>query len=205
MPDFKNNLYFKTVSFLLLFLGGFGVAQAVPELLILNEEQEVYRLENYLEVLLDPTNSLSYEEVSLQKSNRFRPINEVNDLYDKVDTVVWLRFRVSNESTSERFLLSLGFLDEVELFGGLSVQRDGMLTPYRLRENHFGRYPYLEIDLFKGEEHTFYLRAKLQSPIIKSNSKDTQPLHQIKLYHYEEVEEIFNDSQYFLGLHTGIM
>ncbi len=142
MPDFKN-ISHSTIIFFLLFLGGFGSAKAVPELLVLTEEQETYRLENYLEVLLDPTNSLSYEEVSLQKSNRFRPINEINNLYENIDSIVWLRFRVSNESARERFLLSLGFLDEVELFGGLSVKKDGMLTPYELRENH-----YREISLF---------------------------------------------------------
>lgn len=190
----------------LAFLGWATALKADPQTVLKIEgEESWYTLEQYVEVLPDPNNELSFEEVSIVKNDDFKPISQVEEVYTKDDQTVWLRFKVQNLSKNQRFLLSLGLIDVCELYISGNLKRDGMLTTYEDREHHFGRYPYIELNLFPEELETFYLKVRLLSPLAKTNASATQPFHKISLHPYQEVEESYSDSEYFLGLHSGIM
>ena len=202
---FKSRLVAKR---LLLFFAFFTAvqAQATPTLEITGLSKD-YLLKDYLEVLEDPSGSLTYDQVSTIHRHRFQPLSELPNIYDRENSVIWVKLKVRNRSNNERFLLSLGLIDEAEVYnaGTMHIKRNGMLVPYEDREHYFGRYPYMEMVFYKGESSTIYIKTYLIEEVSKQNDSGTRPLHKMRLFYYKKVEEMYNNAQYFLGIHTGLI
>ena len=66
---------------------------------ILNDDQDVYPLGLYLEILEDPSGKLTIEEItSPEFENRFVPsLNEVPN-FGHTNSAYWVRFRIKNET-----------------------------------------------------------------------------------------------------------
>ena len=171
----------------------------------LEPEELSYDLTSYLSVFIDESGSLTQEEIKLEHANDFIPLQKADKLYQDLSHPLWLKVTIQNSSEYQNFLLSVGLLDFAELYGGTQVQMEGMLTPYSERKHHFGRYPYLKINIFQGEEQTYYLKVRLTEKLSLRSASSTRPFHQLKLQEYTSVEEDFNNAQYLLGIHAGIM
>lgn len=129
-------------ALLLLICAGaplYGGTLDIPPLL-LTDEREHYRLREHIAVLEDPQGRLSFTEVRAAQSGweelRFRRAN-----YGLSSSVYWVRFRVRNASSLERFVLELGYpnLDRVRLYcprpgGGYLVKESGDLIPFAERD-----------------------------------------------------------------------
>ncbi|MGB0523664.1 MAG: 7TM diverse intracellular signaling domain-containing protein [Flammeovirgaceae bacterium] len=190
---------------MLAFISLVVIAKATPPTLEIIPNQSKYFLENYLEVLEDPQGELTFEAVSLLKSGEFKPLSEVANIYEHEAESIWLRFQLRNLSEDQRFLLSFGLIDVCEIYLSNTVKKEGMLTPYEEREHHFGRYPHIELNLYEDKFEEIYIKVKLVTSLSRTNAETTQPIHKIKLLTYDHIEETYGDSEYFLGLHSGIM
>lgn len=180
--------------------------KATPnQTLKISDDQDRYLLTPYLEVLEDPKGEFNIEEVTILRENQFKPLADFENIYTSGNQVVWLRFKARNLSDNQRFLISLGLIDVCELYLPAGLTIDGMLTPYKDREHHFGRYPHLELNMYPNEFEVFYLKVVLSEALTRANAQTTEPLHKIELLTYQHVEESYSDSEYFLGLHSGIM
>lgn len=168
---------------------------------------EDYLLTEYLEVLEDPSGKLTYDQVSTIHKHRFQSLEELPNIYDHKNQVVWLKIKVRNRSNNEHFLLSLGLIDEAEVYnaGTMHIKRNGMLVPFDEREHYFGRYPYIDLMLYRGESSNIYIKVYQLEEVSLQNDGGTRPLHKMRIFYYQKVEDIYNNAQYFLGIHTGLI
>jgi PAS domain S-box-containing protein len=136
-------------------------------ILVLKEDQEIYPLGRYLEILRDSSGELTIEDVSSKAfQDQFFSSQVETPNFGYQDVPYWVRFRVQNQDeTSSEWFLVLGFrnMHYMDLYvpdpngGTYSVIKSGVL---RAQENPSILFDKLSFNLEipPGETQTFYIR-----------------------------------------------
>jgi PAS domain S-box-containing protein len=177
--------YFIVVVFLSLFtlsaLGRTGVVQAqrgepVPfaPVVTLSDPQDEYSLIPNLEILRDPTQELTIQDITSPSfADQFTPnLQKITNLGITKDAV-WVRWRVRNDTATNEWRLALNEarLGLVTLYTpsadppGYIEKTVGRDLPFTARDVAHRNFVF-RLDLPPGAEQTFYMRLKSDSPLI---------------------------------------
>ncbi len=138
-----------------------------PEPLILTDEQGKYPLGLHMEILEDPSGSLTIEEVSSPKfDTQFVPSETEAPNYGFTNSVYWVRLSLDNKTLhTVEWLLEVNFanMHYVDLYlpsqhgEGFEVKQTGLLRPVSTRDVI---YPNIVFDLVVPTQspQTYYLR-----------------------------------------------
>jgi nitrate/nitrite-specific signal transduction histidine kinase/PAS domain-containing protein len=147
-----------------------------PELLVLTDAQGKYPLGLHLQILDDPSGSLTIEQVSSPAfDSKFIPSQVPVPNYGYTDHVYWLRLDLLNDSsvTNQWFLESyFQNLNYVDLYlpataGGFTRKESGALRPFGSRDILYYHVVF-KLPLSPGSGETVYLRVKSGSSMTLS-------------------------------------
>ncbi len=146
--------------------------------LVLTDQQGKYSLGSHLEILEDPGNELTIDQVSSPAfDSQFTTSLVAVPNYGYTDSAYWVRVRLDNEtSQTNEWLLEHGFANTqyIDLYTprasgvGFDVRQSGALRPISSRDVLYPNIVF-NLNLPTHNEQTFYLR-------IKSGASMTIPL-----------------------------
>jgi len=177
--------YFIVVVFLSLFtfsaLGRTGVVQAqsgepapIAPVVTLSDTKDEYSLIPNLELLRDPTQELTIQDITSPAfADQFTPNHQKIPNLGITKDAVWVRWRVRNDSTTNEWQLALNEarLGLVTLYTpsadppGYIEKTAGRDLPFTARDVAHRNFIF-RLDLPPGAEQTFYVRFKSDSPLI---------------------------------------
>ena len=171
---------------------------------ILNENQDVYKLDSCLEILEDPTGKLTIEEVtSSEYIGRFGPGNEDVPNFGYTNSAYWVRFLIKNETNqTENWRLKLDFADMQNIDLYMQTQdseefihkKTGTYLPFETRDIPYPKFVF-KIPLKYGAERIVYMR-------FENEASMTIPL---SLFTVDEFSQHTNNEHLFSGLFYGIL
>lgn len=173
-----------------------------PAPLTLTDDQSEYALGRHMEILKDPTGTLTIQDVSSSEySDQFVPSKVEAPTFGYSSDTYWVRFKLRNEGhLSDHWLLEVVYvnLQYVDLYlpspegEGYIARQTGMLRPFSTRDiaNH---HIVFDIPLPFEAEQTFYMR-------FQSGSSMTLPL---TLWLPETFFQASTQEQLFLGMFYG--
>ncbi len=145
-----------------------------PPPVILTDAQSEYSLAPHLEILRDPSRSLTLRDVTAPaNADRFIPnIQDIPNLGLTGDAV-WVRWRVRNDSALSAWRLALheARMGQIELYlpspgvSEYSAKVAGRDLPFAARELPYREFVF-QLDLPRGTEQTIYLRLTSTSPLL---------------------------------------
>ena len=134
---------------------------------ILNENQDVYKLDSYLEILEDPAGKLTIENItSSEYIERFEPGHEDVPNFGYTNSAYWVRFCLKNESKqTENWRLKLDFADMQNIDFYMQTQdseeyihkKTGTYLPFETRDIPYPKFVF-KIPLKYGTERIVYMR-----------------------------------------------
>ena len=156
--------------FLSIYFGFAGQTQAGTSLII-SDQQDNYSLTQYLSILEDPSNKLSFRDVKQPKyAKRFGENKNTNQRLGFSSSTFWLRLKVKNiNKKDEKWLIQHNYSNTqlMEVYipaNNYTPQRSGTVVPVNLRE-----IPQREIvfsaKLPQNKEQTIYMRLQSQGSI----------------------------------------
>lgn len=171
---------------------------------ILNDEQDVYPLGLYLEILEDPSCKLTIDEiVSSEFENKFVPNHVEVPNFGHTNSAYWVRFRIINETRqSENWRLKLGFanMQYIDLYlqrpdnKGYTHKKTGTYLPFNTRDIPYPSFVF-KMPLENGAGQTIYMR-------FLSGASMTLPL---TLLSAEAFTQKSQKEQLIAGLFYGIL
>ena len=148
------------VSVLAIALSG-RVRAAEP--VVLAEDRDVVDLARHLDVLVDPTSSLTLEDVTApEATSQWRVNRDEPPSYGVTNHAYWFRFTLKRPGeSSSAFLVEVPYpgIDRVELFSGAGRQVAGDAVPYDQWPRRY-RFPLFPVDAPAGGSRTFYMRVR---------------------------------------------
>ncbi|MCP4133955.1 MAG: PAS domain-containing protein [bacterium] len=177
--------------------------EPAPETLVLDSTGKEYSLKPYLEILEDPEDSLTIEEIRKPgTAKRFEPGKTKSLTYEFSTTGFWLRFRVHNSSNrDETWLLELDYphINIFELYafdssGNLTTKKTGDSLPFSQREYQYRKFIF-ELPLHEKETQQIYLHyggASFKQLLVTMRSQ--------KAFTEKVMEE-----KYAFGIYYGIL
>lgn len=139
---------------------------------VLTDGQNRYALDPVLQVLHDPTNGLTFDDIrSPEYAKQFIDADSQADSFGLNGGTVWARFRVRNDSTRKDWLLKIQDqrLAYIDLYrpnadGSYRVKSTGSYLPFDTREiaNHSMSF---RLDTNPQSEQTLYLRTNSSLPV----------------------------------------
>ena len=172
--------------------------------LILNDDQDVYPLGLYLEILEDPSCKLTIDEiVSSEFENRFIPSDDEVPNFGHTNSAYWVRFRIRNETRqSENWRLKLGFanMQYIDLYlqgpdnKEYTHKKTGTYLPFNTRDIPYPSFVF-KIPLEYGAGQTIYMR-------FLNGASMTLPL---TLFSAEAFTQKSQKEQLIAGLFYGIL
>ena len=159
------------IFFCLLAAPTVVLARPVPVVIV--PEQGSYSLAKHLELLEDPTGTLTITDiVSGQAEARFTPSTADTPSFGFTTSAIWTRFTVKNSlpHSVEYFLeVKYPLLDRIDLYtpagtGGFNVVKAGDSFPFKQRaiQHKNNIFP---VRLVPGEQKTLYLRCETTSSL----------------------------------------
>ncbi len=136
--------------------------------LVLQEGTEQYRLFDHIELLENPQNKISIQElINAPSKYVFTPAHKDTPDLEKANTNYWFKFTVTNETLLDEWILDHRFanIHHLDLYLLNAQQeivvskRSGNLYPFSQRDIPHRRILF-DLDLTKGEVLTFYLHYK---------------------------------------------
>jgi len=174
------------------------------ETVILNDDQDVYPLGLYLEILEDPSCKLTINEITSQEfENRFVPSNNKAPNFGYTNSAYWVRFRIRNEANqTENWRLKLDFADmqNIDFYMQTPDSEEfihkitGTYLPFKTRDIPYLKFVF-KIHVKYGNEHLIYMR-------FENGASMTIPL---SLSTVDEFTRHSNNEQLFSGLFYGIL
>ena len=171
---------------------------------ILNDDQDVYPLGLYLEILEDPSGKLTIEEVaSPEFEEKFILSNEKVPNFGHTNSAYWVRFRIRNETRqSESWRLKMGFanMQHVGLYlqksdnKGYTHKKTGTYLPFDTRDILYPSFVF-KISLEYGAGQSIYMR-------FLNGASMTLPL---TLFSAEAFTQKSQKEQLIAGLFYGIL
>ncbi len=171
---------------------------------ILNDEQDIYPLGLYLEILEDPSGKLTIEEItSPEFENKFVPSQNEVPNFGHTNSAYWVRFRIRNETgQSENWRLKLGFanMQHIDLYlqrpdnKGYTHKKTGTYLPFNTRDIPYPSFVF-KIPLKYDAGQTIYMR-------FLNGASMTLPL---TLFSVEAFTQISQKEQLIAGLFYGIL
>jgi len=168
----------RLVLFALLFallVSSTALAQSAAQpadVVVLNDGQDKYPLGHHLEILRDPSEELTIQDVtSAAYQDQFIPSQVDTPNFSFQNAVYWVRFRVRSLSEQpSNWVLELGFanMHYMDLYlpspdgGGYQVIQSGALRPYKSRDYPFHLLAF-NLELPPGSEQTIYIRFQNQA------------------------------------------
>ncbi len=144
-----------------------------PPSVVLTDAKSEYSLAPHLEILRDPTRSLTLRDVaSPAHADRFIPNTQDIPNLGLTGDAVWVRWRVRNDSTLSAWRLALheARMGQIELYlpspgvSEYSAKVAGRELPFTARELPYREFVF-QLDLPRGTEQTIYLRLSSTSPL----------------------------------------
>ncbi|MEJ2600415.1 MAG: 7TM-DISM domain-containing protein, partial [Anaerolineales bacterium] len=142
------------------------------DLVTLRDGQEKYPLGRHLEILMDASGELTFQEVSSAAyQDRFTPSQVDVPNFGFQKAVYWVRFRVRSQAEQNRnWVLELNFINMhyVDLYlpsadgSSYLVKESGVLRPYKNRDIPYRRMAF-NLDIPPGSEQNVYLRFQSES------------------------------------------
>ena len=142
MKHFKKA--FVLISFCLVFLGNLITTVKAQDPIILTDKQDKYPLGLHLEILEDPTNTLTIEQVSSPQYNtQFIPNKAEVPNFGFTNSDYWVRFKAKNNSTQATIWwleMSFANMHYIDFYfpspnqSGFEVQKSGALLPFNTRK-----------------------------------------------------------------------
>lgn len=169
----------------------------------LNNAHDNYSLAPHLELLRDPTQELTIQDVSSPAfADRFVPNSQSRPNLGITSDAVWVRLRLRNDSTTDEWRLALNEarLGEVALYIPSSDVTSyiekvaGRDFPFSVRDVPHRDFVF-RLDLPGGAEQTIYLRLKSASPLVFPLTLST----------VEALAQKDQQALLFLGLFYGAM
>jgi len=168
--------------------------------LVLDEKGEKFSLDQYIGIIEDRDNKLSFEDVSTAIfSNKFVPVSGTN--FGFTQSAYWVRFTLENTlpKTSDWLLeIRFPFLDNIELYsmdknGQYRLRRAGRSLPFSKREIKHRNFIF-NLQAYPGS-NTYYMRFKTESGMF----------FPMTIWRKETFVTYDHDAQYVLGLYYGII
>jgi signal transduction histidine kinase len=145
-------------------------AQTAPSL-TLSDEQGYYKLGSHLELMEDPSNTLTiYDASSSRFTSRFTPSTSSAPQIGFTKSTWWGRFTIHNVSrTRDKWILHLDYplMDRIDLYlpcgeGKFAARHSGRSLPFFVKELKRKDHLFL-LPLTSDNEQTFYLRIVSES------------------------------------------
>jgi len=169
----------------------------------LTDSQDEYSLESNIELLRDPTQELTIQDVTSPAfADRFALNSQQIPNLGITSDAVWVRWRVRNDSTTNEWRLSLNEprLGQVALYTPSSdlpnyIEKiSGRDLPFTARDVPHRDFIF-RLDPPPGTEQTYYMRLKSASPLVFPLSLST----------IEALAQKDQQTLLFLGLFYGAM
>jgi PAS domain S-box-containing protein len=164
-----HNLGFLGLIFLILFPHALPLQAEVQtaRVLVLNEDQDKYSLGTYLDILRDPGNELTIQEVTSEVyQDQFTPSQEDIPNFGYQNAAYWVRFTVRNKTVGTgEWVLVLGFrnMHYMDLYtpdrdsDTYEVFKSGVMRSYGNASSSFEKLSF-ELEIPPETEQTFYIR-----------------------------------------------
>lgn len=160
----------------LLFVAVFGAAFTASAAPLILQGQPCSDLSGYMEILSDPTNKLTVDQIASRKDWKATVRGRVPNL-DFTSNAIWVRFSLTNrDDQPQKYFISVEYpvINAVTFYttdarGSMTEERTGLSTPATaniLPDRHF-LFP---VSMGQGETKTVYLK-------ILSPSRITLPVH----------------------------
>lgn len=171
---------------LLLCIQAFGA-----EPVVYSGTEAISSMGHAIEVLEDPENNLSFEQV--RQSNQFKPTEQDVPNLQITTSTHWARFTIKNQSEAEDLLLNLAYpiIDTAWLYtptanGNYEIIKLGESVRFDERKFDHQNFIY-DLNIEPGTEKTYYLRLKsgeqIMLPISLGKPQDIfQSLSSFDLY-----------------------
>ncbi len=140
---------------------------ATPEPIILTDEQGEYPLGLYMDILEDPSGTLTIEDVSSPSfDSQFTPSQAEVPVYGYTDSVYWVRMSLDNQTSQiDRWMLEVDFSNTqyVDLFTpllngeGFGVKQTGVLRPPSTRDVFYPKIVF-DLNVPTHSQQTYYLQ-----------------------------------------------
>jgi len=174
---------------------------------VLKDSSRQLTANQYIEIIEDHRKQLLVEQVvGGNYDELFRNPSQIqayeSDSY-------WLRFKVRNASSQERFLLSLHF-DYSYIYyqgknGKLQHLQTGRLLPIKDRSLFLGRANVVPIEIGIGKETTIFINVHDEYSVSLNERKIEKPIETIRLLNYEESLQNYQKSRFWGGIYLGIL
>ncbi len=193
--------YVSTLMFVLFcFFIFFDESHALSSLQ-LNEGQEEYDLNPYIDILVDQKNQFTIEDVAEgQYDEQFTQSTGGIPNFGYTSADYWVRFHLENASSLESWLLEIPYPphDYITLYtpddtGDFMGRKMGDLFPFTERDRDHRNFIY-ELSLEKGQSQTFYMK-------FESEGSMQLPL---TLWSPEAFSQKSQNEYLLLGLYYGI-
>jgi adenylate cyclase len=189
------------VFLILLILASMKPTFATPNI-VLEDNKSVYNVSPSLQILEDPTHSLSIENIThRQNDSNFIDNNSVSPNFGFTKSSYWVRFTVENHQIKEdEFFLEVGFplIDQITLYeykqNKWKERTVGILFPFQYREIKNRNFVF-PIKVLPGSINTYYLRFK---------SEDTLQIP-MSLWTKKEFFKKNFQEQFIFGIYYGIL
>ncbi len=191
--------------FIFFILSGWiNLSNAAQSIVLLNDPHRVYSLNEYIEVLTDESNGLSYQEISSgDYEDKFIPNISGVPNYGFTDAAYWVRFKVLNNlDENEDWLLEVAQpqLNSIKLFyvkpnGLQEIKTTGDHYPFDQREiNH--PFFLIPLELEHQQITTFYVRVQSRYENI------SLPLRIVPMKTFSEQD---STRQFIIGTFYGLL
>lgn len=194
------NVYIISTFLFMLFLPIRSFSQSD---IILNEDQDIYKLGKRCYLLRDRQSQWEIDDVTGEKVGKTFALSkqQVPNL-GFTNSALWLRFRLRNDSANDdKWILEVGYplLDYIELYvpndsGDYGLKKNGDALPFEEREIEY-KNALFWLKIPSGETKIYYMRLKTESSL-------SAPL---TLWRPQRFIEHVNAEQYAIGIYYGIM
>jgi signal transduction histidine kinase len=188
---------------LFLFLLFLPIVSFSQSDIILNGNQDIYKLGKKCYILRDRQARFGIEEVSQgEAATKFVPSKQDVPNLGFTNSALWLRFRLRNDTADdEEWILEVGYplLDYIELYvpadsGNFVLKKAGDALPFEEREIEY-KNALFWLKIPSGDAKTYYMRLKTESSL-------SAPL---TLWRPQRFIEHVDDEQYAVGIYYGVM
>lgn len=195
----------KLISLLIIFITFFTEAFGIEPITIL-KDNEVFSLNQNIEVLEDPSNQYTFSTIYKNSSSLpFHPIDQT----DYSSPNHWIRFTIQNSSEGLQILrLAVTFTDSIFLYsksieGNYTQTISGDLVKLGDRDNYNGQLCYLTLFIDKDQRDTIYVKLQSNTAISLQFKKYT--FSALKLYELSYNEKQDKINRYFQSFFYGAL
>lgn len=163
-----------TIAIIMPLLWGSRVLAQPENAVVLTDQQEQYSLGLHLELLEDPNEEWTIDDVtSPDVASRFVPSSEAVPSFGFTDSAYWVRFQVRNDAGGDTdwILLYESLAFHIDAYfrssndEGFDVIETGTILPFETRDIPTGQFAF-RLPVTPGESETIYLRFASEGTLI---------------------------------------